>query len=79
MLVLDFDVVIDETKIKAQGEHLILGKYCLELGTFEKMKNPLILPKSLQKFSLDIEIFTLMCKDHRKKVTLNEFSSGIHW
>ena len=62
---------MDDTKMKAEGEHSILGSYCLELGTYDKMKKELIFPKSLQNFSVAIEVFTLMCKENRKKLTLS--------
>ena len=67
VLGLEFDVQIDECEMRAEGEHVILGKYCLKMGTFEKMKEPLVMPKSLQKFMLDIEVFTLNCRDQRRK------------
>ena len=67
VLDLEFKVVMDHTKMKAEGENSILGSFCLELGTYDKMKKELILPKGLQKFSVAIEVFTLMCKDNRKK------------
>ena len=67
VLTLEFDVKIDECEMRVEGEHVILGKYCLKMGTFEKMKEPLEMPKSLQKFTLDIEVSTLNCKDLRRR------------
>ena len=88
VLILDFLVKVGETELGIEGEHEILGKYHLKLGMFEKMKEPLVLPKSLEKFTVDIEGFTLNCRDQRrinnpkwvlKNNTLLDGSTELKW
>ena len=67
VLILEFAVVLGETQLKVEGEHEILGTFCLVLGTYEQLKKGLVLPASLKTFSLPIELFTLLCRDGRKK------------
>ena len=54
VLTLDFLVKVGETELVIMGEHEILGKFHLKLGVFERMKEPLKLPKS-QCFSFEAD------------------------